>query len=110
MYLYYKVVLFITFFVTKIVTSAIIQEIFTTDFSVTLEVVEVLKIHRDETVPCGFVIDDIEFEFVLIDYSKPMPEIVAPVDPSLKYLEDSKTDDKYEEEENVVESDKELEL
>ena len=39
-----------------------------------------------------------------------MPEIVAPVDPSLKYLEDSKTDDKYEEEENVVESDKELEL
>ena len=108
MYLYYKVVLFITFFVTKIVTSAIIHEIFTSDFHATFEVVEVLKIHRDETVPCGFVIDDIEF--VLIDYSRPMPEIVAPVDPSFKYLEDAKPDDKDEEEEKVVESDKELEL
>lgn len=114
MNLYYKVVLFIAIFVSKIVKSAMVQEIFTSDFPVTFEVVEVLKIHRDETVPCGFVVDEF---VVLIDYSKPMPQIVEPVYPSLKYLEDdddkSADDDEDEEhdfKEKAFKYDKELEL
>jgi hypothetical protein len=98
MYFCYKFILFISIFVSQIVSSAVIQEIFTSDFpDFNFEVVEVVKIHRDDSVPCGFVIDEVDYVF--IDYSKPMPDIIASFDPS--------DEDKPIE---VVETDKDLEL
>ena len=50
--------------------------------------VEILKIHYDN--PSEFIVD--EAEFVLIDYFKPLPEIIVPEDSTLNLSESSDSD------------------
>lgn len=108
----YKVVLLITVLVTQIVTSAVIQEIFTSDLS-NFAVVEVVKLHKDKTVPGGFVIDEVDF--VLIDYTKPMPKIPSLGEESEAEEDDECVDEDFEANRRqrqaaAVESGRDLEL
>lgn len=110
----YKIILLITIFVSQIVTSALIQDFFPSDFS-NFDVVEVIKFHKDENVPSGFVIDEVEF--VLIDYTKPMPKIPVLGDESEDEADNDCIDEEFERQQKKIHaiesesgSEKELEL
>lgn len=107
----------ILFGLLQIVSSALAPVVFTeeafmSDFPA---IVEVLKFHRDENDPSTMIIDEIDF--VLMDYSQNLPEIIVPVDPYAEYVDDDKADIEVEDEviaekrlNDAIKTDKELEL